>query len=171
MGVELAAGVMGLALELLVPLLVPVPLVGIAVAAAEEVKPEAVGAEAVEFWRRLCPAHECDNDDDAEKLELKLEYTDEEADELTEVLSALLLAEALADGVGVGVGVGVDVGVGDALLDGAAEELEEPEPPEPEEPPLPPVTTKFALTPCGTVTTQKLAPPAPSLCWPTSSLT
>ena len=99
-----------------------------------------------------------------------------------------------ADGVGVGVGLGVEdtaalVGAAttccwictelttgaeeEAGADGGADaEAEDPPPP-----PLPAPesgpwkTTKLALTPCGTVTTQKAAPPAPSVFAPTISFT
>lgn len=153
--VALAAGVIGLGLELPLPL----PEVGTAVGASEDRKPEAVGRMEVEFCRK--PAHDFDDCDHANEDELG----DAEDDELVEKLSEVVLLGAAEEELGVGVGVGV----GDGLLDGAAdEELEPPEPLEFEEPPLPPVITKLALTPCGTVTTQKLAPPAPSLCWPTS---
>ena len=55
-----------------------------------------------------------------------------------------------------GVGVGVGEGVGEALLEAALddEEAEDPEPPSSK-------TTTSAVRPEGTVTTQKLAPPAP----------
>ena len=74
-------------------------------------------------------------------------------------------------GVGVAVGVGVDVGVGDG--DGEGEELGvslgcllscSGGPPDPDPLPFSPPskTTKLAVAPLGTVTTQNAAPPAPS---------
>lgn len=60
------------------------------------------------------------------------------------------------------------------LTEETGELLDSPDLPEPESSPAllrpPSNTTKFALTPSGTVTTQKLAPPAPSLLLPTISL-
>lgn len=88
-------------------------------------------------------------------------------------------------GVGVGLGVGVEFGVelGDAeLLSGSGGGAAELEcgvfgdcgaPPAPLAPPLipPSNTTKLAVAPFGTVTTQKFAPPAPSVLVPSISLT
>ena len=83
-------------------------------------------------------------------------------------------------GVGVGVGVGSGVGVGFELEVGSgAGELPSTcatdcgAPPEPlSESLMPPSkTTKLAVAPFGTVTTQKLAPPAPSVLLPSISLT
>jgi hypothetical protein len=97
-------------------------------------------------------------DDGLELLELE----DEEL-ELEEVRGGG--EEELEDGVGVGVGVGIGVGVGVGGGDGLGGELECEPPEEPEEPlalesPAGKTTT-LAEEPFGTVTTQKLAPPAP----------
>ena len=103
---------------------------------------------------------------------VKLTEVDEldvlELDELGDVVEDELLVEVdlveldVVDVVGVGVGVGLGV----VDVEGAAEELEafEDDPEEPEPPPLElpeSKTTTFAVTPLGTVTTQKFAPPAP----------
>lgn len=81
---------------------------------------------------------------------------------------------AVGVGVGEGVGVGVGMGVGDGELLGArdGETADCGAPSEPLiEPLVPPSkTTKFAVDPFGTVTTQKFAPPAPSVFLPSISL-
>jgi hypothetical protein len=81
-----------------------------------------------------------------------------------------------------GVDVSAVVGSGSVLVGsgsfvGSAEGLEDFFPPSPEPPSELPAlkTTTFAVAPLGTVTTQKLAPPAPEACWalvtpPTPSL-
>ncbi|CAF9904645.1 MAG: hypothetical protein HETSPECPRED_004745 [Heterodermia speciosa] len=89
-------------------------------------------------------------------------------------------------GVGVGSGMGFGVGVGVGEADGVELEMgsgmselpgtcatECGAPPETlSEPLIPPSkTTKLAVAPFGTVTTQKFAPPAPSVLLPSISLT
>lgn len=108
----------------------------------------------------------------------------ESVDELEVVDGVGVLEGVVVDGVGLGVllvlGALEVVGVLLVLVllvllvlglgaEGTATDVEEPEPPEP----LPPFsnTLTWAVSPLGTVTTQKLPPPAPGLLPPVTSLT
>jgi hypothetical protein len=86
------------------------------------------------------------------ELEVELELVE------VEVGVGVGVVDVVGVGVGVGLGVELGVGVGDGLCLLLELDLAEPEPPE-ELPAL--KTTMFAVWPLGTVTTQKLAPPAP----------
>lgn len=125
---------------------------------------------------------ELEDDDELDELLLELLDDDEELEledfevELEDVLELVEVEEGVGVGVGVeevvgvgvgvglglGVGVGVGVGVGISLAATLCfEGLDEPDEPEPPEE-LPALkTTMLAVWPLGTVTTQKLAPPAP----------
>lgn len=107
---------------------------------------------------------------------------EDDSDELGSADELGVLDVEVVDGVEVVEGVVVDgVGLGVLLallallvleVEGTAMDDDELEPPEPPEP-LPPFsnTTTWAFSPLGTVTTQKLAPPAPGFLPPIISLT